>query len=156
MARLIAYLAFVWVLAVGGSLLVHQFCELNSLSVVGAGRGVRAATSPEKSTVAVRLSCFQKVSSWWPPPSRGDVGTMETRRGPKKGSCTAETHSRDTNHQESWAAISERRTSYVGDPGSKTRMAMLGTRFLLCKFRMKDEERPGDLFRFPRKTDQSI
>lgn len=50
---------------------------------------------------------------------------------------------------------SERRTSYVGDPGSKTRMAMLGTRFLLCKFRMKDEERPGDLFLcFPRKTDQ--
>ena len=43
----------------------------------------------------------------------------------------------------------------MGDPGSKTRMAMLGTRFPLCKFRMKDEEGPGDLLLcFPRKMDQ--
>lgn len=43
----------------------------------------------------------------------------------------------------------------MGDPGSKTRMAMLGTRFLLCKFRMKDEEGSGNLLLcFPRKMDQ--
>ena len=105
MARLIGSLAFVWVLAVGQqSARPSVLWTKQAECVVGAGRG-QSGNEPREvnSGGSGSLSCFQKVSSWWLPPSRGDVGTMETRRGPKKGSCTAETHSRDTGSR-SWAA----------------------------------------------------
>lgn len=51
MARLTGSLAFVWVLAGGGSLLVHQFCEQNRLSVwsgpAGASEQQRAQRSQQ-------------------------------------------------------------------------------------------------------------
>lgn len=98
MARLIGSLAFVWVLA-GGRQSARPSVSWTKQAecVVGAGRG----NEPREvnSGCSGSLSCFQKVSSWWLPPSRGDVATMETQRG----SCTAETHLRDTGSR-SWAA----------------------------------------------------
>lgn len=89
MARLIGSLAFIWVLA-GGRQSARPSVIVNSRG--NEPREVNSGCSGS-------LSCFQKVTSWWLPPSRGDVATMETQRV----SCTAETHSRDTGSR-SWAA----------------------------------------------------
>ena len=49
MARLIGSLAFVWVLAGGGSLLVHQFCEQNRLSVWSGPAGMSEQQRAQRS-----------------------------------------------------------------------------------------------------------
>lgn len=153
MARLIGSLAFVWVLA-GGRQSARPSVPWTKQAecVVGAGRGVRVATSPEKSTVAVRAlsvasrrwvagGSHQVEGMWRPWKQREALALQKPTRGMLGPGAELPT--------------SERRTSDMGDPGSKTRMAMLGTRFLLCKFRMKDEEGSGDLLLcFPRKMDQ--
>lgn len=102
MARLIGSLAFAWVVAGGSSPLVHQFrttCTERAENVVGGCQGHRSCKEPGKSTVAVQAfsappSCKQLVAppSGWAGGKIRDQGKTERAQ---KGSCTAETHSRD-------------------------------------------------------------
>lgn len=149
MARLIGSLAFAWVVAGGSSPLVHQFrttCTERAENVVGGCQGHRSCKEPGKSTVAVQAfsappSCKQLVAppSGWAGGKIRDQGKTERAQ---KGSCTAETHSRDAGSR-SWAADISEKDELCGGPVSNIRLAVLGTRALVCNLRMKGAERPS-------------
>lgn len=75
--------------------------------VVGQVGGIRAGTSADKS-IAFRAFLVSPllVSSWWPHQVGGRLGPWKHGTAPRKGSCTAEFHSRDIGSRSQAASIS--------------------------------------------------